>query len=1035
MASERQTEEEVFSNAIELPSYEERAIYLNQIADADPVLAQRVRELLKQHDNDHGPLDRPPILAPDGLSPNIPFPTDPSTVVRIIGPYHLLEKLGDGGMGSVWLAEQSQPIQRTVAVKIVHPGLNSRAVLARFDAERHALERMDHPHIAKILDAGCTPDGRPYFVMELIRGLGITVYCDTHQLDLPARLRLFAEACQAVQHAHQKGIIHRDLKPSNILVTESAGRPEAKVIDFGIAKAIHEPLSERTAFTQHGQIVGTLEYMSPEQADFQHRDLDTRSDIYSLGVLLYELLTGTTPFERQRLRAAAFDEMLRVIREEEPPRPSVKLGTSEMLPSIASRRAMAPARLTRVVHGDLDWIVMKALEKDRERRYASAIEFAVDIERFLRDEPVAAGPPSRRYRLVKFIRRNRSAVLATAVVLAALVVGTFAATWGMLRAVRAERTAVNLANQETALRHEADAARSQEAQQREFAEAVADLLVHLFRSPDATRDGRNVTIAEVLDRAVAELKSDTTSHPRIKARVLFHIGDTLTGLGLYERAAETLQQARELAADKLGADDPDTLNALAGLARAYYLLGQREQAIMLYKDILPRQERVFGPAHDETLHTINGLGVAYSAIGDSQRAIPMLRQNLTSYRNAYGEEHVKTLMAMNSLGLALLQGSQIDDAVSTFEQALRLQEKSLGSEHPHVLSSMHNLGDALTKAGRKQEALEILRKCVDIRGRTLGTEHPATLRAREKLAMLLNGMSQYAEAVQILEETRRSLRESLGPDHVDTLAALNSLAIVYARSGRHRDALPIIQELLAVRRVHQKDQPRELVQTLANGGNLALVAGEYQRAVEWLEEADQFARTHLQTTDTAVLGVLQNLAMAYVRTNRLPDALRMYDEMLERHREVLGPDHRYTLVAVNGYAAALSKDRQYEKALTELSRAYDTGLRKYGKTDEVTMALLHTLATVQLQAGHVDRAIALGEQAWHSRKEVLGESHPNTLASLSILAAGHRDSGGLERAAILYRQCLELQRTILGANHPETLATQENLAKLGQQLK
>ena len=368
--------------------------------------AAAVEQLLAAHERvESFILDTPPAGVDATL--DHPITERPGTV---IGPYKLLQQIGEGGMGVVFMAEQTEPIQRTVALKIIKPGMDTRQVIARFEAERQAVAMMDHPNIAKVLDAGTTDSGRPYFVMELVKGVPITKYCDEKHLPLRARLELFVQVCQAVQHAHQKGIIHRDIKPNNVLVAEYDNRAVPKVIDFGVAKATAQRLTERTMFTEFGQVLGTMEYMSPEQSKFNQLDIDTRSDIYSLGVLLYELLAGSTPFEGKRLHAAAFDEMLRIIREEEPPKPSTRLSSIDTLPSVAANRHTEPARLSKDVRGELDWIVMKALEKDRNRRYETASGFAADIERHLHDEPVEAGPPSAAYRFRKFAKRNKAAL-------------------------------------------------------------------------------------------------------------------------------------------------------------------------------------------------------------------------------------------------------------------------------------------------------------------------------------------------------------------------------------------------------------------------------------------------------------------------------------------------------------------------------------------------------------------------------------------------------------------------------------------------
>src|SRR5580698_4618507 len=428
----------IFLAAIDIADAAERGAFVERSCGDDAAVRQRVEDLLRAYGQSGGPLDKlAAAMAPTKLAEPIQ-----EQAGATIGPYKLMEQIGEGGFGLVFVAEQQQPIRRKVALKIIKPGMDTRDVIARFEAERQALALMDHPNIARVLDAGTTESGRPYFVMELVRGIPITDYCDKNQLTPRERLELFIPVCNAIQHAHLKGIIHRDIKPSNVLVTMHDGKPVVKVIDFGVAKALHQSLTDRTIYTRFAQMIGTPLYMSPEQAEMSGLDIDTRTDVYSLGVLLYELLTGMTPFDKKRLAKAAYDELLKIIREEEPPKPSLRLSrSSDSLPSIAALRKTEPGKLSRMFSGDLDWIAMKALEKDRTRRYETANAFAADVLRYLNDEPVEASPPSTPYRIRKFARKHRGPVIALVTIAAMLMLGIAGTTWGLFRARRAEQSA------------------------------------------------------------------------------------------------------------------------------------------------------------------------------------------------------------------------------------------------------------------------------------------------------------------------------------------------------------------------------------------------------------------------------------------------------------------------------------------------------------------------------------------------------------------------------------------------------------------
>ena len=546
-----------FLAAVEIPAAE-RAAYLTAHCGGDGELRAAIERLLAAHDQPASVFTRPAPGMPTADYP--PITEKPGTV---IGPYKLLQKIGEGGFGVVYMAEQQEPVRRTVALKIIKPGMDTAQVIARFESERQALALMDHPNIAKVLDAGATETGRPYFVMELVKGVPITEFCDKNRLPAAERLKLFVDVCHAIQHAHHKGVIHRDIKPSNVMVTLHDGLPVVKVIDFGVAKATAQKLTEKTLFTAYGQMIGTPAYMSPEQAEMSGLDIDTRSDIFSMGVLLYELLTGTTPLSKQQLGEAGYAEMQRLIREEDVPRPSTRLSSlGGQATVLAGDRGTDPKQLVRLLAGELDWIVMKALEKDRNRRYSTPGDFAEDVERYLRQEAILARPPSLGYKLQKFAQRNRAAAVTAAVVFVALAGGAIAATFGMIAANRAEQKTAEQRDRATQERDAAIAAR------KETFDALTDLTDTTVGDLLAEKKEAGPEAREFFDRVVkryerlAAGQPDAAESDDIRARCLKSVGDVYRYLGSYEQALKAYGQAADLCRARLARTPEDRAAAV-----------------------------------------------------------------------------------------------------------------------------------------------------------------------------------------------------------------------------------------------------------------------------------------------------------------------------------------------------------------------------------------------------------------------------------------------------------------------------------------
>jgi len=717
-----------------------------------------------------------------------------------IGPYKLLQLIGEGGFGSVFMAEQEKPVARKVALKIIKLGMDTRQVVARFEQERQALAMMDHPNIARVLDAGATEAGRPYFVMDLVKGDPIAAYCDKNNLSIEARLGLFEQVCAAVQHAHTKGIIHRDIKPSNILVATQDGRPSAKVIDFGIAKATQSKLTEKTLFTEHQQLIGTPEYMSPEQAEGS-LDIDTRTDVYSLGVLLYELLTGSTPFSSKELRSAAFGEIQRIIREVDPPKPSTRISeATDTIATVAAKRQTEPRKLGLVVRGELDWIVMKALEKDRQRRYETANGLAMDVRRYLSGEAVVAAPISRTYRFKKFVRRNKGAVSAGTAIAAALLVGVVGFAWQAARATRAEGVA-----------------RTRLAE----SEATVGFLDQMLGSVDPSAMGKDVTVRAVLDEASKTVGEKFADRPLVAARLRGTIGRTYMALSVYDVAEPHMREALAIRQRELGAAHPDTSHAVNELGALLIKNGSHAEAEALLKKAIDDHTKLFGRRDLVTLESLDLLAMLYGSQLRPELAEPLLKEVLEIRTATLGKEDPTTVASMNTLATIGTDLRKFDESERLFETSIAIQDRLTGPDHPRALELRsnyawmqywaamdENLQDLAVKNKRLESARTIGERVLRTRERVLGADHQATATSINNLALVYQQLGMMLESEALRKRDLEITLRTLGESHPDSAVSLANFGSFLQRQRRYEEAITYLERSVKIsRQVLPPDNP------------------------------------------------------------------------------------------------------------------------------------------------------------------------------------------------------------------------------------
>jgi tetratricopeptide (TPR) repeat protein/serine/threonine protein kinase len=943
------TFEEIFLAAVE-KAPADRAAYLDAVCGPDAELRAQVDALLRSHE-DAGSLLEQPLFRP---GPTI----DQSTAERpgtVVGPYKLIEQIGEGGMGTVYMAQQTEPVKRLVALKLINPGMDSKQVLARFEAERQALALMDHPNIAKVFDAGTTETGRPFFVMELVKGVPITKYCDDHRLTPRQRLELFIPVCQAIQHAHQKGIIHRDIKPSNILVAQYDGKPVPKVIDFGVAKAMGQQLTEQTLVTGFGNIIGTLEYMSPEQAELNQLDIDTRSDIYSLGVLLYELLTGSTPLDKKRLKEAAFVELLRVIREEEPQKPSTRLSNStDSLPSVSAQRQMEPAKLTKLVRGELDWIVMKALEKDRNRRYETANGFAMDVQNYLADEPVQACPPSTGYRLRKFVRRNRRVLTSVGAISVSLMVGLAV-------------TVVLLMTHAIEMHEEQKKTQSALGQAKENLGRADQNLALALESLD------DVYMKDVEDRIRRDRRMTEAERASLQK-----------GLQFYERFAQQngghadLERATakaQLRAGFLRVDLKDYAEARANFTQA---IAAFEHWADPSHGSVEDQEELARSCYGMTL-SIQRMGQRREALPSCQRAIALWRKLSADHPQApnYRVEVGHCLFELSGVLVSAEPPGQAEE--EAIREALGLFE-AVSAEHPEerfyrqeVGFSHTGLGDILRQTHRAPQATESYRKAV-LAYEGLVSEAADSSFYRQELGFTYFRLSGSLRATGEAQEAKEAMRQAL-------TNCTKAIELDPKNAGAWHWRGWVYEELHEYEKtIADSTRTIELDPKWANGwydrGRYYLKLHEYEKAI-----ADSNKAVELQPKKAGFHSAL----------GKALQHQRKVDEAVAECRKAVELDPR-SVQAHNDLSDALRTKGSLDEAIAECHKAIDLD----PKDASAHMHLGNALG----DQGKLDEAVV------ECRKAI--ELDPQFALAHSNLGVALTEQGKLDEAVAEYRKAIEL---------------------------
>ena len=1009
-----------------------QAAFVAEACQGDEELQREVETLLAQEDVT-GPIDRP--VAPEqmfsspGMDPLADGLQGTPTVGRVIGRYRILRLAGEGGMGTVYEAEQDHP-RRVVALKVIKPGLTAEELIRRFELESQALGRLQHPGIAQIYEGGTTDAGfgpQPYFAMEFIRGEDLKNYAGRHSLDTRARLELAIKICQAVEHAHQHGIIHRDLKPGNILVDET-GQP--KIVDFGVAR-VTDSDAKVTRQTDVGQLVGTLAYMSPEQVAADPLGIDTRSDVYALGVVLYELLSGRLPYTVSR----QLHEAVRAIREEDP---------------------AALSAINRNYRGDIETIVMRALEKDKNRRYPSAAALAADIQHYLKDEPITARPASAIYQLSKFTRRHRALVAGMMAVFVALIAGVVASATQAMRARNAERGAVGERDRAAAAERRAtterDRALSAEAlaqQQRNnaigerqradteaaTAKAVADFLQNdLLAQAGATAQARagiagdpDLKVRTALDRAAAKIGGQFDKQPLVEASILQTMGRAYQDLGVFPEARKLLERSIALRRQAGRGDDQETLSTMSRLADVCRFEGKYDQAVDLFKKTIEAQTRLLGAWHPDTLETTNNLAVAYLVQSKHAEAERLFRRVLDIQRQTLGQDAPSSLKTANNLGFLYETTARFDEAEKLYLTTYEAFRRIYGDEHPDTMDVLNNLGSLYVNQGKFSQAEATFTKLLEIRRRVQGGEHPRTVEALNNLGQTYRMEGQMAKAEELQLQVVELMKRTLGEEHPDTLTSINNLALTYGDEGKYAESEPLLQKTLAVRKRTLGAEHRDTLRSMAGLARLYDYQGRYKEEQALTAEVYELRRRLLGDDHPDTLESLNVLGVSYFRLGEYAKAEPVFTKLIETRRRISGPDHAETLIQMQSLAVAYRGECKYAAAEELVKKVLEVRRRVNGNQDPDTLRSVYSLGVLYRYEGNYAGAEPLFKEALAGQMRVLGAEHIHTLATMNELAENYRAQGNYAGAEEFFAKALEGRRRVLPPAHPDTTSVMASL--------